>query len=179
LGFSDAEAERALLKADLAFEIYNIIRGRKLTQAEVGKILGIDPSDISRLKNADFNRFSVERLFTLLNRCRGYSVLFCNGGKMIRIAIVILVLLVGCAAPKLEPQFMGQYLSLTGEPFKTAYPDIKELDRSKHGNYVKYLTLSGKILMARYNDKKGTWQITIRKPHPNEVEQYKEEWYFD
>ncbi len=68
VGFSDAEAERALLKADLAFEIYNIIEGRKLTQAKAGKILGVDPSDISRLKNGDFNRFSVERLFTLLNR---------------------------------------------------------------------------------------------------------------
>ena len=68
LGFSDAEAERALLKADLAFEIYNIIEAQKLTQAQAGKILGVDPSDISRLKKDDFNRFSVERLFTLLNR---------------------------------------------------------------------------------------------------------------
>lgn len=68
VGFSDAEAERALLKADLAFEIYNIIERRKLTQAKAGKLLGVDPSDISRLKQGDFNRFSVERLFTLLNR---------------------------------------------------------------------------------------------------------------
>ena len=68
LGFSDAEAERALLKADLAIEIYNIIEAQKLTQAQAGKILGVDPSDISRLKGGDFNRFSVERLFTLLNR---------------------------------------------------------------------------------------------------------------
>ena len=68
VGFSDAEAERALLKADLAIEIYNIIEAQQLTQAKAGKILGIDPSDISRLKQGDFNRFSVERLFTLLNR---------------------------------------------------------------------------------------------------------------
>ncbi len=68
VGFSDAEAERALLKADLAFEIYNIIEAQKLTRAQAGKILGVDPSDISRLKKDDFNRFSVERLFTLLNR---------------------------------------------------------------------------------------------------------------
>ena len=68
VGFSDAEAERALLKADLALEIYNIIEAQKLTQAQAGKILGVDPSDISRLKGGDFNRFSVERLFTLLNR---------------------------------------------------------------------------------------------------------------
>ena len=65
VGFSDAEAERALLKADLALEIDNIIEAQKLTQAKAGKILGIDPSDISRLKGGDFNRFCVERLFTL------------------------------------------------------------------------------------------------------------------
>ena len=46
VGFSDTEAERALLKADLALEIYNIIEARKLTQAKAGKILGVDPSDI-------------------------------------------------------------------------------------------------------------------------------------
>ena len=33
LGFSDAEAERNLLEADLAFEIYSILEGRKLTRA--------------------------------------------------------------------------------------------------------------------------------------------------
>ena len=65
VGFADSEAERALLKADLAVEIYNIIDAQKLTQAKAGKILGVDPSDISRLKKGDFNRFSVERLFTL------------------------------------------------------------------------------------------------------------------
>ena len=42
LGFSDAEAERELLKADLAFEIYSIIEGRKLTQARAGEILDVD-----------------------------------------------------------------------------------------------------------------------------------------
>ena len=67
LGFSDAEAERELLKADLAFEIYSVIEGRKLTQAKAGEILGIDQSDVSRLKKGDFDRFSVERLFTFLN----------------------------------------------------------------------------------------------------------------
>ena len=68
VGLSDTEAERALLKADLALEIHNIIQAQKLTQAKAGKILGIDPSDISRLKAGDFNRFSVERLFAFLNR---------------------------------------------------------------------------------------------------------------
>lgn len=68
IGFSDVEAERELLKADLAFEIYSILEERKLTQAKAGEILGINQSDVSRLKNGDFSRFSVERLFGFLNR---------------------------------------------------------------------------------------------------------------
>ncbi len=68
IGFSETEAERELLKADLAFEIYSILEGRKLTQVKAGEILGINQSDVSRLKNGDFSRFSVERLFGFLNR---------------------------------------------------------------------------------------------------------------
>ena len=99
---------------------------------------------------------------------------------MIRIAIIILVLLIGCAMPpKPEPRLIGQYLSL--ESFKTAYPDLKELGRSYHSNYVKYLSLNGQIWMARYDDKKGAWNITVRPAHPKEVEFYmsKGEWEFD
>ena len=60
----------ALLKADLALEIYNIIEAQKFTQAKAENFFGVDPSDISRLKKGDFNRFSVKRLFTL-HRTRG------------------------------------------------------------------------------------------------------------
>ena len=68
MGFSNAEAERALIKADLALAIYSILKERKLTQAKAGEILGVNQSDVSRLKNGDFDRFSVERLFAFLNR---------------------------------------------------------------------------------------------------------------
>ena len=68
IGFSEAEAERELLKTDLAVEIYRILKGRKLTQAKAGELLGVDQADVSRLKNGDFDRFSVERLFAFLNR---------------------------------------------------------------------------------------------------------------
>ena len=68
IGFPEAEAERELLKADLAVEICRIIAGRKLTQAKAGELLGVDQADVSRLKNGDFDRFSVERLFAFLNR---------------------------------------------------------------------------------------------------------------
>lgn len=68
IGFPEAEAEHELLKADLAVEIYRIIAGRKLTQAKAGELLGVDQADVSRLKNGDFDRFSVERLFVFLNQ---------------------------------------------------------------------------------------------------------------
>ena len=68
IGFSEAEAERELLKTDLAYEIHTILEKRKLTQSKAGEILGIVQSHVSRLKNGDIDRFSVERLFTLLNR---------------------------------------------------------------------------------------------------------------
>ena len=68
MGFSNAEAERELVKADLALAIYSILKERKLTQAKAGEILGVNQSDVSRLKNGDFDRFSVERLFAFLNR---------------------------------------------------------------------------------------------------------------
>ncbi len=68
IGFPVAEAERELLKADLAFEILTILKKRKLSQAKAGKILNIDQADVSRLKNGDFDRFSVEILLTFLNR---------------------------------------------------------------------------------------------------------------
>ena len=45
---------------------------------------------------------------------------------MIRIAIIILVLLIGCAMPpEPEPRFVGQYLSLHNGTFKTDYPNLK------------------------------------------------------
>jgi len=68
IGFAEGEAERELLKADLAVEIYRIIAGRKLTPAKAGELLGADQADVSGLQNGELDRFSVERLFAFLNR---------------------------------------------------------------------------------------------------------------
>ncbi len=67
IGIPVAEAERELLKADLAFVIHTILEKRKLTRSKAGNMLGIDLSDVSRLKNGNFGCFSVERMFTFLN----------------------------------------------------------------------------------------------------------------
>lgn len=66
LGFPNPELEQ--LKSALSFEIFTILNERKLTQAQGAKILGIDQPQVSRLKNGDFTRFSVERLIKLLNK---------------------------------------------------------------------------------------------------------------
>ena len=68
IGFSEEEAERELLRSDLAFEVYSILKERKLTATEVGENLGIGKSDVSRLETGDFHCFTVERLCTFLNR---------------------------------------------------------------------------------------------------------------
>ncbi len=61
-------AEELLLKAQLGYEVFQIIEARKLTQAEAAKILGVKQPEISRLKNGKFNHYSVERLLTFLTR---------------------------------------------------------------------------------------------------------------
>ena len=68
IGFSEEEAERELLRTDLAFEVYNLLEERKLSSAKAGDLLGLNPSEIAHIKNGDFEHFSIEQLFTLLNR---------------------------------------------------------------------------------------------------------------
>ena len=64
LGFENSEEE--LAKAKLASAIYDIIEERKLTQKKVGMILGIDPPEVTELKDGKLTGFSIERLFSLL-----------------------------------------------------------------------------------------------------------------
>ncbi len=65
LGFPDAEEH--LLKAKLVSRIYDIVKRRKLTQTEAGKILGISQSRVSQMLNGHFREFSVEKLMRFLN----------------------------------------------------------------------------------------------------------------
>ena len=84
IGFSKEEAERELLRSKLALEAYRILESRKLTQTEAGEILGISQSEVSRLKNGDFHRFSVERLLMFLNRLnRNVEIRITPSGDMV------------------------------------------------------------------------------------------------
>ncbi len=61
------DAEELFLKATLGFEVFQIIEERELTQTEAANILGVKQPEISRLKNGNFNHYSVARLMTFLN----------------------------------------------------------------------------------------------------------------
>jgi len=68
LGFDGKEAKEELLKALLGAEIFLILKQRKLTQTKASQILGVKQPEISRLKNAKFSYYSVERLMRFLAR---------------------------------------------------------------------------------------------------------------
>lgn len=65
LGLSNPE-ER-LAKAELARQINNIIKQKKLTQVAAAKLLEIDQPKISALSTGRLSGFSLERLFRFLN----------------------------------------------------------------------------------------------------------------
>ncbi len=64
LGLPNPEQE--LLKAGLTLEIYRILKNRKLTQTEAGKILGIPQPHVSDLLRGRARAFSAERLMVFL-----------------------------------------------------------------------------------------------------------------
>jgi len=61
------DAELNLLKADLAIVILNAIDEKKLTQTMAAELLGVQQPEISKLKNGNYSRFGIERLFQFLN----------------------------------------------------------------------------------------------------------------
>ena len=64
LGFPNPEREQ--LKAQLTLQIYRLIQDRGLTQAQAGKILGIQQPHVSALMRGQSGAFSVERLIDFL-----------------------------------------------------------------------------------------------------------------
>lgn len=64
LGFSDAVERQAKLR--LAYALNQVLNRRKLTQAEIAKVLGVGQPKVSALRRYKLAGFSVERLMTLL-----------------------------------------------------------------------------------------------------------------
>ena len=66
LGFDRPEEEAA--KVDLAYEIFTILKRRKLTQTKAAGLLGISQADVSKLMNVRPYGFSLDRLIAILTR---------------------------------------------------------------------------------------------------------------
>jgi predicted XRE-type DNA-binding protein len=66
LGFDRPEEEAA--KVDLAYEIFTILKSRKLTQTKAATLLGISQADVSKLMNVRPHGFSLDWLFAILTR---------------------------------------------------------------------------------------------------------------
>ena len=64
LGLPNPEQE--LLKAGLTLEIYRILKARKVTQTQAGKVLGIPQPHVSDLMRGRARAFSAERLMEFL-----------------------------------------------------------------------------------------------------------------
>jgi predicted XRE-type DNA-binding protein len=64
LGFPDAAERQAKLR--LAYALNQLLEGRKLSQAEAARMLGVSQPKVSALRNYKLAGFSVERLMNLL-----------------------------------------------------------------------------------------------------------------
>jgi predicted XRE-type DNA-binding protein len=64
LGFPDAAERQAKLR--LAHALNQVVEGRKLSQGEAAKVLGVTQPKVSALRHYKLAGFSVERLMNLL-----------------------------------------------------------------------------------------------------------------
>lgn len=63
--FEDPDAETKLMKAKLAAKIIAALDARQLTARLAAKMTGAAEADISRIRNADLARFTLDRLLRL------------------------------------------------------------------------------------------------------------------
>jgi predicted XRE-type DNA-binding protein len=66
--FGDPEAETKLLKARLAAEIIGVLEERKISVREAERMTGVAAADISRVRNADLAKFTLDRLLRIHHR---------------------------------------------------------------------------------------------------------------
>lgn len=63
----DPDADTKMIKARLAAEIIATLDRRKLTVREGEKLIGVTAADLSRIRNANLGRFTIDRLVRVLN----------------------------------------------------------------------------------------------------------------
>jgi predicted XRE-type DNA-binding protein len=66
LGEPDADVKQA--KAILAARIIGILDDRKLSTRQAAEVVGIDQSEFVRIRNANLDRFTIDRLMRIVNR---------------------------------------------------------------------------------------------------------------
>jgi len=59
-------AEEHLVKAQLVYKIYTILKKRGLKQVEAAELFGVRQPDVSKMLRGEFRQFSVERLLRFL-----------------------------------------------------------------------------------------------------------------
>jgi predicted XRE-type DNA-binding protein len=70
--FGYAAADVAQLKAILAAKIIGVLDDRNLSVRKAEELTGVKASEFSRIRNAHMERFTIDRLMTIMNRlnCR-------------------------------------------------------------------------------------------------------------
>ncbi len=63
-GLPNPELENA--RAGLAADIIRILNRRNLSKRKAAAITGIDPADITRIRNADLKGFTIDRMIKIL-----------------------------------------------------------------------------------------------------------------
>ncbi len=66
--FGDPDAETKLMKAKLAAAIIGVLDDRKISVREAERITGVAAADISRVRNADLAKFTLDRLLRIHHR---------------------------------------------------------------------------------------------------------------
>lgn len=66
--FGDPDAETKLMKAKLAARIIGVLDDHKISVRQAEKITGVTAADISRVRNADLAKFTLDRLLRILHR---------------------------------------------------------------------------------------------------------------
>jgi predicted XRE-type DNA-binding protein len=60
------DADTHFLKAQIVAEIYRITKERRLTQTQVGQLVGITQPEVSRMFRGHFREYSVDRMMGFL-----------------------------------------------------------------------------------------------------------------
>jgi predicted XRE-type DNA-binding protein len=66
LGLEDAD--ELFARSKIGFHVFKILQDEKLTQREIGTILGIKQPEVSHLMNGHFSRFTTDKLLDFLKK---------------------------------------------------------------------------------------------------------------